>query len=210
MEPIHVIELHAIVNMTFLGLPRDASPRLKAIQGCQMAIALLTIVATFLAAIVPQKHKAFTFGLLYPLILISCSTTFVVVREQRRAREGTLTKDKYVKYQLFKLFAAFGLAFLAFVLSLVLGEKKVECDVKRPGEQGLWLGCIKVNKWQALILWMNAFNCDINFDLGEKQDKDGVVGNVLGGGVDVEGVETDDRGDDSDSTDKENAEKGPW
>ncbi|KAJ4360488.1 uncharacterized protein N0V89_001053 [Didymosphaeria variabile] len=144
--------------MTFLGLPRDASPRLKAIQGCQLAIVSLTIVATFLAAVVSQKHKAFTFGLLYPLILISCSTTFFVFREQRRAREGTLTKDKYVKYQLFKLFAAFGLAFVAFVLSIVLGEKKVECDMKLPGEQGLWLGCIKVNTWQALILWMNAFN----------------------------------------------------
>jgi hypothetical protein len=142
--------------MRFLGLPRDASPRLKFIQGAQLTLVFLTLLATFLAAVIPHKHKAFTFGLLYPLILTSCSTTFLVYREQRRAREGTLTKNKYARYQLFKLLAAFGLAFVGFVLDIATSDG--ECDEKRPFETGLWLRCIKVNAWQGVILWMNMFN----------------------------------------------------
>jgi hypothetical protein len=134
---------------------QESIPR-TLIQGAQLALVSLTLLATFLAAVIPHKHKAFTFGLLYPLILTSCSTTFFVFREQRRAREGTLTKNKYVKYQLFKLFAAFGLAFVGFVLDIVTSD--TNCDKQRPGETGLWLRCIKVNTWQGVILWMNVFN----------------------------------------------------
>ncbi|KAL6710612.1 hypothetical protein ACN47E_008660 [Coniothyrium glycines] len=140
----------------FWNLPSDASPRLKAIQGCQLAIVSLTTLATSLAAIIPQKHKAFTFGLLYPLILTSCSTTFLVLREQRRVREGTLSKQRYVRYQLFKLFAAFGLSFVGFFLDFFTSDDN--CDAKRPGENGLWIRCIKVNKWQGMIMWLNFFN----------------------------------------------------
>lgn len=139
------------------GLPPNASPRLKAIQYSQLSITALTLLATFLAAVIPHRHKAFTFGLLYPLILISCSTTFLVLREQRRARQGTLSKDKYVKYQLFKLFAAFGLGFVGFVLDFFSSQGQ-GCDKRQPGEQGLWLRCVKVNKWQGWILWLNVFN----------------------------------------------------
>jgi hypothetical protein len=142
--------------MRFLNFPPNTSPRLKIIQACQLLIVCLTILATFFAAVIPQKHKAFTFGLLYPLILTSCSTTFLVLREQRRARQGTLTKDKYVKYQLFKLFAAFGLSFVGFILDFFTHDAK--CDAQRPGEQGLWVRCIKVNRWQGLIMLMNAVN----------------------------------------------------
>ncbi|KAK3213507.1 hypothetical protein GRF29_28g127700 [Pseudopithomyces chartarum] len=138
------------------SLPADASPRLKVIQGLQLGVTALTILATFLAAVIPHKHKRFTFGLLYPLILISCSTTFLVHRERRRAREGTLTKQKYVKYQLYKIFAAFGLAFVGFIADLFTFDEN--CDKQRPGETGLWLRCIKVNKWQGAILWLNVFN----------------------------------------------------
>ena len=143
--------------MAFLfGLPRDASPRLKAIQGLQLSITALTILATFFAAVVPHKHKRFTLGLLYPLIFVSCSTTFLVHREQRRAREGTLTKQRYVKYQLYKLFGGFALAFVGFIADIATSDQN--CDAKRPGETGLWLRCIKVNTWQGLILWLNFFN----------------------------------------------------
>ncbi|KAF1968172.1 hypothetical protein BU23DRAFT_515040 [Bimuria novae-zelandiae CBS 107.79] len=138
------------------GLPRDASPRLKVIQGCQLSITALTILATLFAAVIPHKHKRFTLGLLYPLIFVSFSTTFLVRREQRRAREGTLSKQRYVKYQLYKLFAAFGLAFVGFVADIITSD--AQCDTKRPGETGLWLRCIKVNTWQGLILWLNFFN----------------------------------------------------
>lgn len=142
--------------MRFFTFPPNTSPRLKAIQGAQLGVVALTLLATFFAAVIPHKHKPFTFGLLYPLLLTSCSTTFLVLREQRRAREAALTKEKYVKYALLKLFAAFGLAFVGFVLDIVSSDG--ECDKKRPGETGLWLRCIKVNKWQGMILWLNVFN----------------------------------------------------
>lgn len=142
--------------MTFIGLPSNVSPRLKAIHGCQLGVVGLTMVATFLAAVIPQKHKSFTFGLLYPLILTSFSTTFLLYREQRRALNGTLTKDRYIKYQLFKLFAAFGLSFIGFFLDFFTEDGT--CDPQRVGEQGLWIRCIKVNKWQGMIMWLNFFN----------------------------------------------------
>ncbi|KAF2437921.1 hypothetical protein P171DRAFT_437529 [Karstenula rhodostoma CBS 690.94] len=142
--------------MIFFNLPHSASPRLKAIQNAQLSIVALTLLATLLAAAIPHNHKPFTLGLLYPLLLTSCSTTFLVLREQRRARDGALTKDTYVKYQLCKLLCAFGLAFVGFVLDAVNSDGK--CDEKRPGETGLWLRCVKVNKWQGMILWLHLFN----------------------------------------------------
>ncbi|OAG04055.1 uncharacterized protein CC84DRAFT_1166181 [Paraphaeosphaeria sporulosa] len=132
------------------------SPRLKALQGAQLGIVALTLLATFLAAVVPHKHKSFTFGLLYPLLLTSASTTFLIAREQRRAREGALTKAKYAKYALLKLAAAFGLGFVGFVLDIATTDGK--CDVQRPGETGLWIRCVKVETWQGAILWLNVFN----------------------------------------------------
>lgn len=100
-------------------------------------------------------YVRFTFGLLYSLILTSITTTILVRKEQIRAGNGTLTKDKYVKYQLFKLIAAAGLyvvGFIAFLASSGGNERQ------RPGEQGLWIGGVKINKWHGMIIWLNIFN----------------------------------------------------
>lgn len=137
-------------------LRRDTSPKLRILQFCQLSITGLTILATFLAAVVPSTHKGFTFGLLYSLILTSCTTTFLVYKEQTRAAQGTLSKAKYVKYQLHKLFAAAGMSVLGFIASAA--TPKGPDDTKRPGQQGLWIGGVKVNKWQGMILWMVFFN----------------------------------------------------
>ncbi|CAO2654053.1 Nn.00g107860.m01.CDS01 [Neocucurbitaria sp. VM-36] len=135
--------------------PTAGSTRLRAIQICQLSVVLLTILATLLAAVIPQKHKGFTFGLLYSLILTSITTTFLVRKEQIRAANGTLGKDKYVKYQLFKIIAAAGLYVVGFVAFLASSGGN---DTRKPGEQGLWIGGVKVNKWQGMILWIHFFN----------------------------------------------------
>lgn len=138
------------------ALPRDASHKLRIIQLAQLSITALTIVATFLTAVVPSKHKGFTFGFLYYLIFTSITTTFLVYKEQVNAARGTLTKDKYVKYQLFKIIAAVGLTIVAFVASSATPSGPE--DVHRPGEQGWWINGVKVNKWQGYIMKINFFN----------------------------------------------------
>lgn len=138
------------------ALGRGTSPKLRILQLCQLSITACTIVAVFLTAVIPSRHKGFTFGLLYSSILTSCTTTFLVHKELRRAAQGTLTKDKYIKYQLLKIFAALGLSVVAFVASAATPKGPV--DVKKPGDQGLWIGGIKVNKWQGMILWLVFFN----------------------------------------------------
>lgn len=100
-------------------------------------------------------RHSFTFGLLYSLILTSITTTFLIRKEQVRAANGTLGKDKYVKYQLFKIFAAAGLYVVGFVAFLASSGGN---DTRKPGEQGLWIGGVKVNKWQGMILWIHFFN----------------------------------------------------
>ncbi|KAH7366593.1 hypothetical protein BKA66DRAFT_425078 [Pyrenochaeta sp. MPI-SDFR-AT-0127] len=135
--------------------PAAGSPRLRAIQIAQSSIVIFTIVATLLTAAIPSKHKFFTFGLLYSLILSSITTTYLLRKEQIRAINGTLTKDKYVKYQLFKIIAAAGLYVVGFIGHVASPGGN---DVQKPGEQGLWIGGVKINKWQGLIIWMNFFN----------------------------------------------------
>ena len=147
---------HRNANMTFLGLPADASPRLKAVQWAQLSIVFLTMIATFLTAVIPQQHKAFTFGLLYTLILSSFTTTIILRKEQQAALKGELTKSKYVKYQVIKLASAFGLSivgFIAFVASTPQNGERL-----RPGEQGLVFFGVKVNKYQGWSMWLNFFN----------------------------------------------------
>jgi hypothetical protein len=139
-----------------LGLPRDASPRLRIIQGCQITIAALTILALFITLIFPVQRKLFTLSLLYTPILTSITTIFLIVREQRRAAAGTLSKEKYVKYQLFKMAAAFGMSIIGFIGHVA--STPAEGDEHRVGEQGLWISGIKINKWQGLLLWLNFFN----------------------------------------------------
>jgi hypothetical protein len=142
--------------MKFLGLPDDASPRLKAIHGAQIGIVLLTIIATFLTAVIPQKHKTFTFGLLYSLIFTSITTTILVRKEQQAALKGVLSKDKFVKYQLLKMISAVGLYIVGFIAFLASTPSKG--DPHRAGEQGLWIGGVKVNRYQGWIMWMHFFN----------------------------------------------------
>jgi hypothetical protein len=141
---------------TTVWLPADASPRLKALHIGQLSIVLVTVISTFFAAVIPQKHKAFTFGLLYSLILTSITTTFLVRREQVAAKAGVLTTSKFAKYQLFKIGAATGLyvlGFIAFLVTVPTGK-----DDHMPGMQGLWINGVKVNRYQGWILWMHTFN----------------------------------------------------
>jgi uncharacterized membrane protein len=116
-----------------LGLPEDASPRLKAAHIAQLGMTALTILATFLTAIIPQKHKLFTFGLLYGLIFSSITTTILVRREQQAART-------YI------------VAFIGFLAST---PSKPESHSR---SQGLFIGGVHVNKYQGWILWMHFFN----------------------------------------------------
>jgi hypothetical protein len=139
-----------------LGLPRHGSPRLRVIQLCQISIAVLSILATLITLVIPLKYKLFTLSLLYTPILTSITTVFLVVKEQKRAVAGTLSKQKYVKYQLLKMAAAFGMAVVGFVG--YLASAPTNGDKQHVGEQGLWLNGIKVNRWQGLILWLNFFN----------------------------------------------------
>ncbi|KAH7409905.1 hypothetical protein DE146DRAFT_604301 [Phaeosphaeria sp. MPI-PUGE-AT-0046c] len=142
--------------MNFLGLPADASPRLKAVQIAQISIIFLTMIATFLTAVIPQEHKAFTFGLLYTLIFTSFTTTIILRKEQQAALKGELTKSKYVKYQVIKLASAFGLSIVGFIA--FIASTPQEGGKHRAGEQGLWIGGVKVNRYQGWILWLNFFN----------------------------------------------------
>ncbi|KAH8724457.1 hypothetical protein GQ44DRAFT_618221 [Phaeosphaeriaceae sp. PMI808] len=142
--------------MKFISLPDDASPRLKAMQFAQLSIIILTMVATFLAAILPQKHKDFTFGLLYSLIFTSITTGFFIRKEQLAAAQNALTKDKYTKYQLFKIISAFGVYFVGFIVSMIFVHPA--SDPHGPNEQGFWLGGVKVNRGQGCILWLHVFN----------------------------------------------------
>lgn len=136
--------------------PPNTSPRLRTLQTLQLGTVALSLLATLLTPLIPHAHKRFTLGLLYPLLLTSASTTFLVFREVRRAREGTLTKGRYAKYAVLKLCAAFGLSIVGFVLDAATSDGK--CDVKRRGETGLWIRCVKVGRWQGAILWLGVFN----------------------------------------------------
>jgi len=142
--------------MPFLfAFPREASPRLRGLQMCQVGIVGLTIVYVFLAAVIPSKHKAFTFSLLYGLILTSITTSILINKEQKAAAQGVLTKDKYVKYQFWKIAAGFSTYFVAFIgfLASPHGDEKLGRN-----ENGLIMNGVKINNFQSIILWTNTFN----------------------------------------------------
>ncbi len=122
---------------------------------CQLGVITLTVVYTLLAAVVPSKHKAFTFSLLYGLILTSITTSILINREQKAAAQGILTKDKYVKYQLLKIAAGFAAYFIGFIgfLASPGGDEKLGRN-----ENGLVMNGVKINTFQSLILWTNTFN----------------------------------------------------
>ncbi|KAH4101598.1 hypothetical protein HBI04_019980 [Parastagonospora nodorum] len=142
--------------MDFLYLRQDAPRGLKIVQTAQASIVVLTVIATFLTAVIPQKHKTFTFDLLYSLIFTSITTTILVRKERLAAAKNLLTKDKYVKYQMFKIVAAFGMYFIGFILWIASMPKKQES--LRKGESGMILGGVKINRYQGWIMWMHFFN----------------------------------------------------
>lgn len=136
--------------------PGEGSIRLRVLQSAQMSIAVLTLAASVLTLIIPSKTKRFTFGLLYTLILTSVTTSILVRKERVRAANGTLTKDKYIKYQIFKFVAAIGMSVIgsiAFIASVPSGH-----DIQMHGEQGWWINGYKVNVWQGMIVFMSLFN----------------------------------------------------
>jgi hypothetical protein len=146
--------------MKYLSLPDDASPRLKGLHIAQVGLIMCTIIATFLTAVVPSRHTKFTFGLLYSLIFTAITNTILLRKEQTAAFKGLLTKDKFVKYQLFKLISAFGLYIVGFIL-FVASMPKGHGD-QTPVSQGMWIGGVKVNTWRGLIMWMHFFNWYVN------------------------------------------------
>lgn len=140
---------------TFFTLRGDVSPRLRALQFCQLSVVALTAVYTFLAAVVPSKHKAFTFSLLYGLILTSITTSVLLRKEQKAAAQGILTKDKYAKYQLWKLAAGFAMYFVAFIgfVATPSGNEQLGRN-----ENGLVMNGNKITTFHSIILWTSTFN----------------------------------------------------
>ncbi|KAF2622829.1 hypothetical protein BU25DRAFT_442891 [Macroventuria anomochaeta] len=138
-----------------LAFPCNASPRLRGLQICQLGVVSLTTVLTFLAAVIPSKHKAFTFSLLYGLILTSITTSILINKEQKAATRGILTKDKYVKYQFWKVAGGFVMYFIGFIAFVASpgGNEKLSRN-----ENGLVINGVKVNTLQSTILWLNTFN----------------------------------------------------
>ncbi|KAH6644295.1 hypothetical protein C7974DRAFT_407985 [Boeremia exigua] len=138
-----------------LAFPQDASPRLRGLQMCQLGVVSLTTVYVFLAAVIPSTHKAFTFSLLYGLIFTSITTSILINKEQKAAAQGILTKDKYMKYQFWKITAGFVMYFFAFVGFALTphGNEKLGRN-----ENGLVMNGVKVNNFQSIILWTNTFN----------------------------------------------------
>jgi hypothetical protein len=139
--------------------PPESAPRaLRILQTAQTAIAGFTILATIITIIFPFRYKLFTLSLLYTPILTSITTILFVVKEQKRAQAGTLSKQKYVKYQLLKMASAFGLSVIGFIGYLASAPHVDDPAERHPGTQGLWINGIKINKWQGLLIWVNFFN----------------------------------------------------
>lgn len=137
------------------AFPRNVSPRLRGLQICQLGVVSLTFICSFLAAVLPSKHKAFTFSLLYSLILTSVTTSILINKEQKAAVQGTLSKDKYAKYQLWKIAAGFAIYFIGFIAFVASpgGDEQLGRN-----ENGLVLKGVKINTLQSVIMWLNTFN----------------------------------------------------
>ncbi|RAR10730.1 hypothetical protein DDE82_001121 [Stemphylium lycopersici] len=141
-----------------LPLSPTTSIRLRILQYAQLSIAALAPLFFLTTLILPVSHKLFTLSLLYTPLLTSLTTVFFIAREQKRAAAGTLTRQKYAKYQLLKMAAAFGMSFVAFIAGVASAPAEGEQDVKRPGEQGLWISGVKIGVWQGLLMWLGVFN----------------------------------------------------
>lgn len=147
----------SFANPFRLPASSSTSPRLRILQVSQLAIAALSLLAAIITLVLPLNHKLFTLSLLYTPLLTSISTVYLVRREQKRAAAGTLSKQKYVKYQLFKMAAAIGLSVVGFIahLASVPGN---DGQGQKTGERGLWINGVRVNTWMGLMLWINFFN----------------------------------------------------
>lgn len=141
----------------------NVSPRLRILQHAQLAIAFLAFFAFLVTFLIPFRHKLFTLSLLYTPLLTSITTIFFVVREQKNAEAGTLSKQKYVKYQVLKMVAAIGMSFIGFIGYLASAPAEADQDVHHPGTQGMWLNGVKIGRWQGLLLWLNFFNWYVAF-----------------------------------------------
>lgn len=146
-------------------LPSSANaPRgLRILQSAQLAIAGLAICAFFVTFLLPFRHKLFTLSLLYTPILTSITTIFFLVRERKHAEAGTLSKQKYAKYQVLKMVAAIGMSIIGFIGYIASAPAKADQDEHYSGQEGLWLNGVKIGRWQSLLLWLNFFNWYVYF-----------------------------------------------
>ena len=97
----------------------------------------------------------FTFSLLYSPILTSITSTILIRKERDRAAKGTLTKYKYIQYQVCKILAAMVLSFGGFIGFLATPEGD---DVDHAGENGTWMSGVKLNDFHGKILWLSFYN----------------------------------------------------
>jgi hypothetical protein len=155
---------HLFAMPSLFALPRNVSPRLRNLQICQLSIVGVTIVSTLFAATIPSQDTVFTFSLLYSLILTSITTTILIRKEQKAAAQEILTKDKYAKYQLYKLVAAFCMGTLGFFMSLSFPGHAARGKTPNAGN-GLWINGVKINTFHWIIIWSNVLNwcVDVSF-----------------------------------------------
>ncbi|CAA9957160.1 hypothetical protein P3342_000906 [Pyrenophora teres f. teres] len=137
--------------------PATTSPRLHILQVSQLSIAALSLVAFVITLVLPLNHKLFTLSLLYTPLLTSITTVYLVRREKGRLADGTLSKQKYVKYQLFKMAAAIGLSVVGFIGHLASAPHGAG-QGQKTGERGTWINGVRINTWMGLMLWINFFN----------------------------------------------------
>jgi hypothetical protein len=54
------------------------------------------------------------------------------------------------------MLAAVGMYIIGFICWVASTPK--EGDKQRPGEQGVWIGGVKLNRYQGWIMWLHVFN----------------------------------------------------
>ncbi|RMZ69656.1 hypothetical protein GMOD_00006495 [Pyrenophora seminiperda CCB06] len=136
--------------------PAHISPRLHILQISQLSIAALSLVAALATLVLPFKDKLFTLSLLYTPLFTSITTVYLVRREKKRAAVGTLSKQRYVKYQLFKMAAAICLSVVGFIAHLA--SVPAAGEGQKTGERGMWINGVKITTWMGFMLWIGFFN----------------------------------------------------
>jgi magnesium-transporting ATPase (P-type) len=147
-----------------MRFPRAAneSPRLFLLQSAQLGTAGLAVLTFIITFLLPFRHKLFTLSLLYTPLLTSIPVVFFIARERKHAAAGTLSKQRYAKYQVLKMLAAIGMSIVGFIGYLASAPAEADQD-KHSGEQGMWLNGVKIGKWQSLLLWINFCNWYVPF-----------------------------------------------